>query len=98
MKFNAITKEPLHLLHDLNERKSSVSFHDNFFSFLKLIILFAPEQFVVLPELHFLPPLKPLRFCYGSELRKVSVVPKKKYSGGVNWEKSPTETLLPSAK
>ena len=96
MKFNAITKESLHLRHDLNEKKSSVSFSMTFFfSFLKLIILiisFAPEQFLELPELHFLPPLKALRSCYGSERRKISV------GAGANWGKSPTETFLPSAK
>ena len=31
MKFNAITKESLHLRNDLNEKKRSVSFHDIFF-------------------------------------------------------------------
>ena len=98
LKFNVIAREPLHLLHDLNERKSSISFHGNFFSFFKLIILFAPEQFVVLPELHFLPPLKPLRFSYDSERKKFQSCQKKKGGAGANWGKCMTETLFPSAK
>ena len=36
MKFNAITKESLRLLHDLNEKNSSVSFHANFFFFFEI--------------------------------------------------------------
>ena len=38
MKFNAITKKPVHLLHDLNEKKKTISFHGIFFSEIKNIV------------------------------------------------------------
>ena len=50
-------KGPLHFLHDQNEKKKTISFHNIYF--LKLKILSAAMQFVVLSELHFLPEIFP---------------------------------------
>ena len=97
LNFNAITKEPLHLLHDPNDKKSSISFYAIFFIF-EINNIIRAGAIRSIAWVAFFPSLKLLRSFYGSEWRKISVVPKKINRAGANWGKSPSETFCSFCK